>query len=179
MIRGHVFIACSLDGFIAREDGGLDWLELPGAADEDHGYSAFMAQMDGLLMGRRSFEAVLSFGDWPYEKPVTVLSRSLSPKDIPDDLRGKVDVHPGPLPATMQTLAGRGWRNVYLDGGQTVSAALQAGLVAEMTITRLPVLLGRGIPLFRLPAKDIALTLIEQRSFPSGMVQSRYSIAKR
>lgn len=173
MIEGHVFIATSMDGFIARQDGALDWLDVPGA-DEDHGYDTFIADMDGLIMGRGTFETVLGFGEWPYEKPVVVMSRSL--ETVPAALDGRVRLVSQSPREVMDTLAEEGWRRAYVDGGALITSFLEAGLITRMTITRLPVLIGSGLPLFgRLP-KDIALRHVETRSFPSGLVQSTYDV---
>ena len=109
MTTGHVFIATSLDGYIARSDGNLDWLMGFSAAGEDHGYDGFMATIDGLIMGRGTYEKVLTFGAWPYPKPVVVVSSSLTESDLRDDLVGKVEVHRGPPAEVMQYVAEKGW----------------------------------------------------------------------
>ncbi len=120
MTTGHVFMAMSLDGYIARADGGLDWLMKQRTDGEDHGYDAFMASVDGLVMGRGSFETVLSFEAWPYEKPVIVMSNTLGPDDIPDALRAKVCVTDQIPTALMESLSREGWRRAYVDGGKIV-----------------------------------------------------------
>lgn len=174
----HAFIATSLDGFLARPDGSLDWLEPFNAADEDHGYDAFIAGMDGILMGRGTYESVLGFGHWPYRLPVIVLSQSLTVDDIPDSLANHVaitDMDPADL---LAALAEEGWQNAYVDGGQVIQSFLNAGLLAQITLTQVPLLLGQGLPLFGPTAGDIALSLLESRSFPSGIVSSRYAIAR-
>ncbi len=174
---GHVFIATSLDGFIARPDGAIDWLLAQPVAGEDHGYDAFMAGMDALVMGRGTFEAVASFEDWPYGVPVLVLSRQLVGTDVPARLRGRVrfaDLAPA---AAMALLAAEGAVRVYVDGGRVVQAFLREGLIADMVITRVPVLIGAGRPLFGDVARDVALDHQETRVFPSGLVQSRYRVA--
>ncbi|WP_022704239.1 dihydrofolate reductase family protein [Pseudorhodobacter ferrugineus] len=173
----HAFIAASLDGFIARPDGSIDWLEPFNAADEDHGYDAFIADKDGIIMGRGTYETVLGFGQWPYTRPVIVLSHSLTVDDIPDSLADHVaitDMDPTELVAA---LAEEGWQNAYVDGGQVIQSFLNAGLLDQMTITRVPVLLGSGRPLFGSVAADMHLNLIGSRSFPSGLVSSTYRIA--
>ncbi len=177
MISGHVFIATSLDGFIARPDGTLDWLLSRDAADEDHGYTDFIADMDGIVMGRGSYETVLAFDPWPYDKPLVVLSKSLAGSPVPAHLAGRVrfcDLSPK---AAMAMLKAEGWRRVYVDGGQIVQAFLRDGLIADMVVTRVPVLIGQGRPLFGAIAADIALTHVATRAFPSGLVQSHYRIA--
>lgn len=176
MITAHIYIAASLDGFIAREDGDLDWLMKQAVAGEEHGYEAFMETVDGIVMGRKSFEKVLTFGDWSYKKPVVVLSRSLTSADIPPELSDKVTLFKGTPQDVMTELAGRGWQAVYVDGGQVIQAFLQAGLVTDMLLTRIPILLGTGIPLFGPLEQDIDLLHIETVPFPSGLVSSRYEI---
>ncbi len=177
MISGHVFIAASLDGFIARRDGDLDWLMKQSTEGEDHGYDAFMASMDGLVIGRGSYEKVLTFVEWPYPKPVVVLSRTLSEQDLRDDLVGRVrilNVEPRPI---MDTLSAEGWARVYVDGGQLIQAFLREGLICDMTLTRIPILLGTGIPLFGSLDRDIHLEHVETKAFPSGLVTSKYEVS--
>jgi dihydrofolate reductase len=176
-ISGHVFIATSLDGFIARPDGSIDWLPgLDSDPGESYGYDAFMASVDGLVMGRKSFEKVLSFSEWPYPKPVVVLSRSLAASSLREDLRGKVEFSSLAPAELMRDLARHGWRRVYVDGGQVIQSFLREGLISDMVITRVPVLLGEGLPLFGPLDADINLRHDETRAYPSGLVQSRYSI---
>ncbi len=157
MTTGHVFIAVSLDGFIARQDGDIDWLMKQQTAGEDHGYDAFMASVDGLVMGRGSFEKVLSFNDWPYHKPVVVLSRTLSDADIPGELRNKVrlsSLEPGEL---MRELGREGWQRAYVDGGKVIRSFLRVGLISDITLTHIPILIGEGLPLFGGLDRDIDL----------------------
>ena len=178
MTKGHVFIATSLDGFIAREDGGIDWLENHGPSDEgeDYGYQNFFSQIDGLIMGRGSFETVIGFEPWPYDKPVIVLSRSLVTEDIPSHLRGKVRIFASSPQQIMQKVEEEGWQRAYIDGGKIIQSFLRAGLIEELIITRVPVLLGQGISLFGELPSDILLEYIETNSFSSGLVQSRYKV---
>ncbi len=179
MTEGHVYIAVSLDGFIARPDGGLDWLMKQPTDGEDYGYEAFMASVDGLIMGRGSFEKVLTFPDWPYAKPVVVLSRTLSAADIPDDLAGRVRVLSASPQQVMETLAAEGWRHAYVDGGRIVQSFLREGLIRDLTLTRIPILLGQGRPLLGPLDRDIDLKHIETKTFTSGLVQSRYELDDR
>lgn len=171
---GHVFIATSLDGFIADEAGGIDWLTSRDPGAEDMGYAAFIAGMDAIVMGRCTFQTVRDFDPWPYNLPVTVLSRSLTTADLPARLRDKVTLSAAPLPQVFTDLATRGHRNIYVDGGAVIRSALAAGLIRHITLTIAPVLLGRGRPLFgQTPA---ALTLTGARSFASGFTQATYSL---
>lgn len=173
-VSGHVFIATSLDGFVAREDHALDWLMKQETAGEDHGYDAFMADIDGLVMGSGSFRTVLGFEDWPYAKPVVVMSGSLREGDIPDRLRERVRLSTDGPVETFRSLAAQGWRRAYVDGGRLVQSFLRDGLIADMVVTVVPILLGRGIRLFGPLERDIDLELLESRSFPSGLVRLRY-----
>jgi len=173
-VKTSVFIASSLDGFIAREDGNLDWLMSRTPVDSDTGYDAFMAGIDVIVMGRYTFETVLGFDDWPYEgKRVVVLSRMLD--EVPVTLAGKVTLHPGPVRALYDALAASGCQGLYVDGGQTVQSFLREDLVDELTITTIPVLLGRGIPLFGHTGHDIPLRHTGTRQLPGGLVQDSYT----
>ncbi len=173
MATGHVYIACSLDGFIARPDGGIDWLMADPPPDLMDRYAAFMADKDAIVMGRATFDIVRAFDPWPYDVPVVVLSRSLSPADLPPALAGKVRLDAGPPAEVMARLAATGCRRAYVDGGATVSAFLAAGLIADMVITRLPILLGQGIPLFR-DIPEIPLHHLGTEVLDNGAVVSRY-----
>jgi dihydrofolate reductase len=172
-MQASVFIATSLDGFIARLDGALDWLPL---APEPHGYNEFIATVDTIVIGRKTFETVLSFGGWAYgKKPVMVLSSTMSELKVPD---GAVcDLMAGEPHEIIARLTERGMKHLYIDGGITIQRFLEAGLIQRMTITRIPVLLGSGIPLFGSVSDDIKFEHVATRSFPSGMVQSEYVIA--
>lgn len=171
-MKASVFIATSLDGFIARQDGRLDWL--PGDECEPHGYDEFMATVDAIVMGRKTFETVLTFPGWPFTKPVIVLSSR------PDDLAAPAGVACEMMDGTpheiVARLAGRGMRHLYIDGGVTIQRFLEAGLIQRMTITRIPVLLGTGFSLFGPVPHDIRLTHVATRTYPSGMVQSEYVV---
>ena len=176
MITGHVFMAMSLDGFIARRDHALDWLMKQDTVDEDHGYDAFMASVDGLVMGRGSFETVRGFDAWPYQKPVIVMSQSLSDSDIPQTLQSNVRVSRQDPDVLVQELSDAGWRRAYVDGGQIVQSFLRAGLIADLTVTQVPILIGDGVRLFGPLDHDIDLAHIETQTFPSGLVTSRYKV---
>lgn len=178
MLQGHVFIATSLDGFIARENGDIDWLPGLSADGGDYGYGKFIAGLDGLVMGRGSFEKVMEFEKWPYDKPVVVLSRSLAPDAVPVRLAGKVRISDLEPTALAKELASAGWSHAYVDGGKVIQSFLRAGLIEDMVITQVPVLLGAGLPLFGALDQDIALEHLETEAFPSGLVQSRYKVKK-
>lgn len=174
MTTAHVFIATSLDGYIARADGDIGWLLARDDPSEDHGYDAFIADKDLVVMGRGSYEKVCTFDQWPYTLPVLVLSKQLAGSAVPPALHGKLrfaDLAPAAL---MDELASQGVRRIYLDGGRLLQSFLRAGLVADMVITTVPVLIGAGRPLFGELAQDVGLQLVASRSFPSGLVQSTY-----
>jgi dihydrofolate reductase len=171
-VKASVFIATSLDGFIARANGDLDWL--PPGGGEPHGYDEFMATVDALVIGRKTFETVLTFDTWPYgEKPVFVLStHTLAP--VPSG--AVVERMSGAPVEIVAQLTARGVRHVYVDGGLTIQRFLQAGLIQRLVITRIPVLLGDGIPLFGPLHRDIALRHVATRQYASGLVQSEYVV---
>lgn len=174
-MKSSVFIATSLDGFIARPDGGIDWLtnvESPGEG-EDYGFGSFMAKVDYLVMGRNTFDLVRGFDTWQYgETPLVVLSSG--EVDIPEQLRGKVEAMNASPEEVVSRLKERGATQLYVDGGKTIQGFLEKGLIDEMIITRLPVLIGDGIPLFGALPNDIQWKHIETRQYPNGLVQSHY-----
>ena len=176
-----VFIATSLDGYIARKDGGIDWLDKANAlvpAGEDCGYQAFFDTIDVLVMGRNAFEKILSFPAWPYgEKPVIVLSRN--PLPIPGDLAATVSHSNQPPEELASTLAEQGVKRVYLDGGTTIQRFMAAGLVDDLTITLIPVLLGEGIPLFGPLTEDIPLRQVGSKTYDWGFVQLKYTLVPK
>ncbi|MDB4890802.1 MAG: bifunctional deaminase-reductase domain protein [Gemmatimonadetes bacterium] len=172
-MKASVFIATSVDGFIAREDGALDWL--PGDDVEEHGYMAFTATVDAIVMGRHTFETVLGFGAWPFEKLVIVLSSRASELVAPEG--AACEFMSGTPREVVERLAERGLKHLYIDGGVTIQRFLEAGLIQRMIITRIPVLLGSGIPLFGPLSRDVRLEHVATRSYRGGLVQSEYTIA--
>lgn len=174
--EAHVFIATSLDGFIATPEGGIDWLTaLPVPEGEDHGYAAFMAGVGAIMMGRGTFEAAAGFDAWPYEVPTVVLSTRLAEAALPERLRGRVRVWSCEPRAALERLGTEGVGRVYVDGGQVISACLRARLVTRLAITRVPVLLGRGLPLFA-DCGAHALEHVETRVWAHGFVQSVHAV---
>lgn len=177
-----VFIAISLDGFIAREDGGIDWLDVADSLlppGEDHGYGEHMATVDAMVMGRSTFETVLGFGgDWPYgDLRMVVLTRQPD-YTIPDVLPDCVTTS-GEAPSRLLTaLAEEGVKHVYVDGGVTIQSFLAEGLIDEMTITTIPVILGTGIPLFGPVPADVPVRLVWSRSWEGGLVQSKWEVVR-
>ncbi len=178
-LKISVFIATSVDGFIARPDGDVAWLhEIDPLEDgDDAGYGEIFNAVDALVMGRGSFEKVLEFDPWPYgEKPVIVLSKSLT--EAPSHLADVVSIDPASPRAFVEKILERGYEHIYLDGGKVIQSFLREGLVDEMTITTIPVLIGEGIPLFGSLEKDVKLKLLRSRSWSNGMVQSTYQVVK-
>jgi len=171
-MKASVFVGVSVDGFMARTDGELDFL--PEGGGEPHGYEEFMSTVDALVIGRKTYETVLGFGSWVYgNKPVFVLSTR--------------ELAPSPAGALVQRMAGEpeeivaqlgklGIHHIYVDGGLTIQGFLRVGLIQRLIITRVPVLIGNGIPLFGAVAGDIRLKHVATRSYASGLVQSEYEV---
>jgi dihydrofolate reductase len=172
-VKASVFVGTSLDGFIARANGDLDFL--PPGGGEPHGYDEFMATVDALVIGRKTFETVLTFAAWPYgQKPVVVLStRPLAPTP-PGAVVERLSGAPADI---VSQLAARGIEHIYVDGGITIQRFLQAGLIHRLIVTRVPVLIGAGIPLFGTLERDIALKHVATRQYATGLVQSEYVVA--
>ena len=170
-----VYIATSLDGYIARPNGDITWLMEADNSDgnEDYGYKEFSDSVDCMVMGRNSMEMVMSFPEWPYEgKRVVVLSNSL--KDTPSQLKGKIELYSGSLTKLVTELKNDGCKRIYIDGGKTIQSFLNEELVTDITITKIPILLGEGISLFGKTKHDIKLKHIESKSYRSGFVKSTY-----
>ncbi len=170
-----VFCGLSIDGFIARPDGALDFLEGDGTAEMgDHGYEAFMAGIDALVMGRKTFEVVMGFGQWPFTKKVFVLSSGTVDLSTAFDRGGDVELLNATPEDVVEQLAARGFHSLYVDGGATVQRFLRAGLIDRLIVTHVPVLIGQGVRLFGALDHDFPLKLVTSRSFPGGLVQSEY-----
>jgi dihydrofolate reductase len=168
-----VFVGASVDGFIARPNNDLDFL--PEGGGEPHGYVEFIASVDAIVIGRNTFEKVLTLGPWPYDdKRVVVLSSR--PVDLSAARGGRVEQMGGPPAEIVSLLASGGAHHLYIDGGITIQRFLSAGLVQRLIITRVPVLIGDGIPLFGALPRDVRLRHVATRSYPSGLVQSEYYI---
>ena len=169
-----MFVGISVDGFIARSDGSFDFLDAGG--NEPLGFEEFWASVDALVMGRKTYETALSFGTWPYgRKPVFVLST----QPLASAPRGAVVEHVSGDPrAIVAQLEARGIQHAYVDGGLTIQRFLEAGLIDRLTITRVPVLIGTGIPLFGPLSRDLKLEHIATRQFAGGLVQSEYTVER-
>jgi dihydrofolate reductase len=178
MAKCSVYIATSLDGYIAREDGSIDWLlkanemATPG---EDCGFKSFMSTVDALIMGRHTYEKVLTFDPWPYnDLPIVVItSQKLV---IPSKLQQSVSVSSETPTELVRRLTEQGLNHLYVDGGVTIQNFLKEKLINELTITLIPVLIGNGRSLFGSLSDDIELKLIETSSYQGGFVQLKYQI---
>lgn len=172
-----VYIAASLDGFIARENGDLDWLSTPEITEsgDDFGFEEFMDSVDAIVMGRNTFDFVAASEQWFYgDKTFFVLtSREVQ---IPASFPGSIETYNGSPADLVDLLAGRGANHIYLDGGKTIQSFLKAGLIQQITITRIPILLGRGIPLFGHLENDLKLHHLETKTYPNGLVQNKYEV---
>jgi dihydrofolate reductase len=167
-----VFCGASVDGFIARTNGDLDFLP---EDCEPHGYDEFIASVDAIVIGRKTFEKVLSFGGWAYgDKRAVVLSSR--PIDLSAVVGGVVEQMGGAPAEIIERLAATGATSLYIDGGVTIQGFLRAGLIQRLIVTRVPVLIGDGIPLFGSLPHDVRLRHVATRHYPSGLVQSEYQV---
>jgi dihydrofolate reductase len=178
-MRASVFVGTSVDGFIARSDDGLDFLEAGDGSEgaessAAHGFEEFMATVDALVMGHNTYDVVRKFDKWYYgTKPVFVLST----RELKQPPAGAVVERISGTPAeVMQQLQARSIEHVYVDGGNTIQQFLHAGLITRMIISRVPVLIGSGISLFGALDGDIRLRHMATRTFPGGMVQTEYAV---
>ncbi|HTA53025.1 MAG TPA: dihydrofolate reductase family protein [Candidatus Acidoferrum sp.] len=168
-----VFVGTSVDGFIARPNGNLDFL--PAGGGEPHGYDEFIATVDALVIGRKTFETVLAFPEWPYgDKRVVILSSR--PLDFSGVRGGVVEQMAGSPAEIVSKLAASGAHHLYVDGGITIQGFLRAGLVERLVITRVPVLIGDGIPLFGALPHDLRLRHVATQHYSSGLVKSEYQV---
>jgi len=173
--RNIVYIGRSLDGYIADKDGGLDWLHsIPNPEKSDMGYNEFIGDIDALIMGRTTFETVSRFDcDWPYTKPVFVLSTTLT--EIPKDYKGKVELLKGSLKEILEVVNIRGYNRLYIDGGRTIHNFLKEDLIDELIITTIPILLGGGIPLFSNLPQKLEFEHAESTIYLNEIVQDHYT----
>ena len=185
-MKCSVFIATSVDGFIAKEDGCVDWLHTAGKPEADMGKQAdmgmldYMASVDCMIMGRKCMDMISSMNltteQWPYGATrIIVLSNSLN--EAPENMKDKVEMYSGDLLALVSRLESEGHKHAYIDGGTTIQAFINLQLINEMTITRAPVLLGEGKSLFGKVFKDIKLQQAEATAFPNDFVQVKYKIS--
>lgn len=168
-----IYIATSLDGFIAASDGGIEWLnEIPNPEQSDYGWSDFISGIDAILMGRNTFEKVLTFGFWPYEKPFFVITNSL--KKLPKDIVGKAEIVKGSINEVIDQLNQRGYINIYVDGGKVIQNFLAEDMIDEMIITKVPILLGKGIPLFGEQEQSRMFRHTKTEIYNNSLVKSHY-----
>lgn len=180
-MKATIFLGMSLDGFIARLDDAIDFLDAvqPDAGPMEDTFTPFFATVDVLLMGRRTFDVMMGFGleKWPYgDKPLVVLSRSLTTEALPAGTPASVRVMAGEPAEVLAALEAAGFRHVYVDGGVTARAFLAAGLVTDLVVTWVPVLVGQGISLWGPLPRDVRLRLEGVRDVGGGMVQGRYAV---
>jgi dihydrofolate reductase len=171
MPKISIYIATSIDGFIAREDGSLDWLESVGDPHEDYGFKRFIDSIDGVILGRKTYEVAAPVQEWPYTgKRLIILSNTLK------TVREGAELYSGSLPQLISKLHDEGVKHIWIDGGETIAQFLQLKLVNEMTLSIIPIILGRGIALFKNLKEELPCQLLSTNSFPSGLVQVTYSI---
>jgi len=172
--KNSVFIATSLDGYIADKNGRIEWLEtIPEINTIDTGYVAFSSDIDALVMGRISFDTVCGFDiDWPYKKPVFVLSNTLS--EIPEKFRDNAQLLKGDIAKILSTIHAQGYYRLYIDGGKLIQSFLKEDLIDEMIITTIPVLLGAGTPLFGDLEKQLYFECKESKLFLGAIAQNHF-----
>jgi dihydrofolate reductase len=173
-MKATVFVGTSLDGYIARSDDALDFLDAGGGEGGPHGFEEFYASVDALVMGRRTYDVVVGFGAWPYGgKPVFVLSHRPLP---PAPAGARVERLEGDPEAVVAELERRGFQHLYVDGGQVIQRFLLDGRIDRLIVTRVPVLVGSGIALFGALDRDVPLRHVATRTYPGGAVQSEYEV---
>jgi dihydrofolate reductase len=172
MTSAHVYIGTSLDGYIARSAGGIDWLVAFADDEAVDAYNEFMAAIDVIVIGRGTFDTVLGFPAWPYDKPVFVLRHTLS--ELPESVKGKAEViclEPADL---LRHLSEKGFKAAYIDGGKVIQGFLAEGLIDTLTIAKVPVLIGSGLPLFGILDRDVAFDHVRTTVASNGLVRSYY-----
>jgi dihydrofolate reductase len=185
-VKCSVFIATSADGYIATQDGGVDWLENSGNPEvdmgdqSDMGFRNYMASVDCMIMGRKCMDKISSFNltpeQWPYgDTRIIVLSNTA--KEAPENLRGKVEIYSGDIPTLITQLESEGFSHAYVDGGTTITSLINLQLINEMTITQAPVLLGEGRPLFGKTFKQIKLEGSQATAYPNDFIQVKYQVS--
>lgn len=172
-MTNYVYLAISIDGYVAGPHGNLEWLNnIPNPQQNDYGYSEFIKHIDAIVIGKNTFQKVLTLGNWPYHKPVFVLSNSL--KEIPENLIGKVEIINGAITTVNIDLIKQGFKNLYIDGGQTIHSFLKEDLIDEIIITKVPILLGDGIPLFHKLDKQLKFKHVKTEIYNNNLVKSHY-----
>mgnify|MGYP001417895628 CR=1 FL=1 len=184
-MKCSVYIATSVDGFIAKKDGSVDWLHTAGNPEADMGdqidmgFAKYMSSVDCLIMGRKCMQTIsnmdLNPEQWPYgETRIIVLSKTV--KQAPDNVKDKIEMYSGDLQALVSKLESEGHQHAYIDGGTTIQSFINLQMIDEITITRAPILLGEGIPLFGKTSKDIKLEQTQAIAFTNDFVQVKYTV---
>ena len=171
-MKTTVFIGTSLDGFIARKNGDIDWLVQYANEEAVHAYEEFISRIDAIVIGRGTFEKVLTFPEWPYQKKLFVLSNSI--REVPGTVKNKVTVLSLKPREVLGHLSGQGFSRVYVDGGKVIQDFLKEGLIDELIISKAPVLIGNGIPLFGYLDNDLQFKHIRTEVYSNGLVRSCY-----
>ena len=171
-MKSMVYIGTSLDGFIARKDGDIDWLTQFANDEAIHAYEEFMNRVDAIVIGKGTFEKVLTFPSWPYEKKVFVLSTSI--KQVPDTVRHKITILSMEPKELLHYLSDQGFSGIYVDGGKVIQSFLKEDLIDELIISKVPVLLGNGIPLFDLLTTSLLFKHLHTEVSANGLVRSYY-----
>ena len=171
-MKTFAYIGTSLDGFIARKDGDISWLVKFQNQEVFSGYEEFISKIDAIVVGRGTFETVLAYPSWPYERRVFVLSTSI--KQIPEKLKGKVTVLSMKPKDLLKYLSKEGFSKIYVDGGNVIQGFLKEDCIDELIVTKAPVLLGNGIPLFGSLDKDLQFEHKQTKVFSNGLIQSHY-----
>lgn len=176
--KNRVYIATSLDGYIADKNGGIEWLEsVPNPENDDMGYEAFMAETDAIVMGRNTFETVCSFDiPWPYKVPVFVISNTL--EAIPKLYQTNVQLLRGTVKDALKQLHEKDMHSLYIDGGKLIQSFLREDLIDELIITTIPILLGDGIPLFSSLDKSLQFECLSSKRFTNSLSQNHYKRLK-
>lgn len=177
-MKNKVFIATSLDGYIADKNGNIDWLQkIPNPTQNDMGYQEFISQVDAIIMGRKTFETICGFNiDWPYTKPVFVLTNTL--KDVPIGFEDKIDFVKGDLRNVIANVHEKGYFNLYIDGGKTIQRFLKEDLIDELTITIIPYLLGDGVSLFSKMTTRLLFECVDSKIYLNKIVQNKFKRTK-
>jgi len=172
-MANYVFVAKSLDGFIATEDGSTGWLNYPNPTKTDYGYNAFVRKIDAILMGRKSYEQILTSNKpYPYTKPIFVLSNTI--KTVPINLSDNLEIVTGPITEIVKQLSDRGYKNIYIDGASTIQSFLKEDLIDEMVITTVPIVLGQGISLFGNLGTQIKFEHTKATRHENGLITCEY-----
>ncbi len=171
-MKTSVYTGSSLDGFIARKDGEIDWLVKFANDEAIQSYEEFMSRIDAIVIGRGTFEKVLTFPSWPYQKKVFVLSTTIN--EIPEMARNKITILSMQPNELLSYLSKEGFLNIYVDGGKVIQGFLKEDLIDELIISKVPVLIGSGIPLFDFNEEDLRFEHQQTKVQSNGLVRSYY-----